>query len=139
MPTGAGTANLTRQNVGLRIERRTLTVPGAPEAKAKAVIRTLDPLKAVEVLVNGAPAGTMFDAYAVQNGAAPYGRTVKLAHVVVLPDGTADVAAELRFFDSGFTSVVLVPTGQLPSGVSLSSATAVPVLAMAAPTHCSTH
>ena len=139
VPTGAGTANLTRQNVGLRIERRMLTVPGAPAAKAKAVIRTLDPLEAVEVLVNGAPAGAMFDAYAVQNGAAPYGRAVKLAHVMVMSDGTADVAAQLRFFDSGFTSVVLVPTGTLPSGVSLALGPAVPVLAMAAPTHCSMH
>ncbi len=80
-----------------------------------------------------------FDAYAVWNGAAPYGRAVKLAHVMVTPDGTADVAAQLRFFDSGFTSVVLVPTGTLPTGATVSAAKDVPVLAMAASTHCSMH
>lgn len=138
VPTGAGTENRSRQNVGLRIERRVLALSGAPNAKAKAIIRDLGPLDAVEVAVRAAPAGAMFDAYAVQNMTAPYGRAVKLAHLMVKNDGTAEVAAQLRFFESGFTNVVLTPTGQLPSGASMSVIGA-PVMQLAVANHCSMH
>ena len=139
VPTGAGTQGLTRQNVGLRIERRPFAVPGAPDAKGKAVIRSLGAVDAVELSVRGAPAGTMVDAYAVQNMTAPYGRAVKLAHLMVKADGTAESAAQLLFFESGFTNVVLTVPGQLPSGATLASAAAVPVLQVAVANHCSMH
>ena len=91
VPTGAGTENLTRQNVGLRVVQRALVVPGAPDAKAKAVIRSLGPLDAVELLLSGLPSGGMYDAYAVQNASPPYGRVVKLAHLMATPAGTAEI------------------------------------------------
>jgi YVTN family beta-propeller protein len=138
VPSGRGTDHLTRQNVGRRIERRALDVPATPDAKAKAVIRSLGPLEAVEITLRGAPVNTMFDAYAVRNAEAPYGRAVKLAHFMVRDDGTAEVAAQLEFFASGFTSVVLVPPGQIPAGASI-SAMSVPVLQVAAANHCATH
>lgn len=106
---------LTRQNVGLRIEHRKLSVPGAPTAKAQAVIRNLGPVDAVDIIVTEAPPGNKFSAYAVQNMSAPYGQSVKLADLTVKDDGTVDTAAQLRFFDSGFTNVVLVAPGQVPS------------------------
>lgn len=81
-----------------------------------AVRRNLGPLEAVEVSLRQAPAGAMFDAYAVQNMSAPYGRAVKLGHAMVAADGMVELAAQLKFFESGFTNVVLVPTGELPSG-----------------------
>lgn len=138
VPTGAGTTGLGRQNVGLRIERRTIVVPNSPAAKAKAVIRTLGPLDAVEISSRGLSAGAMYDAYAVQNMTAPYGRAVKLVHVMAKPDGTIDAAAQLNFFESGFTTVVLTPPGELPSGASL-SVLAVPVLEVASANHCAMH
>ncbi len=138
VPAGPGTENLTRQNVGLRIERRLLALSGAPNAKAKAIIRDLGPLEAVDVTVRAAPAGAMFDAYAVENMTAPYGRAVKLAHLMVKDDGTAEITAQLRFFESGFTNVVLTPTGQLPSGASM-SLVGVPVMQLAMANHCSMH
>ncbi len=138
VPTGDGMAGLGRQNVGLRIERRMLAVPNAPDAKAKAVIRDLGPLEAVEIGARGVPAGAMYDAYAVQNMTAPYGRAVKLVHVMAKPDGTIDAAAQLRFFESGFTSVVLTLPGDLPTGATLSSL-AVPVLEVASANHCAMH
>ena len=139
VPTGTGSANLTRQNVGLRIERRMLAVPGAPDAKGKAVLRDLGPLDAVEVALRAAPAGGMYDVYAVQNMTAPYGKAVKLAHLMVKEDGTAEIAAQLRFFESGFTNVVLTASGQLPSGASLSSAASAAVQQVAVANHCSMH
>lgn len=138
VPSGAGTSNLGRQNVGLRIERRMVAVPAAAMAKAKAVIRSLGPVDAVEISARQAPAGAMYDVYAVQNMSAPYGKAVKLAHVMVKPDGTIDVAAQLQFFATGFGSVVIAPEGQLPAGASL-SAMAVPVLELASANHCSMH
>ncbi|WP_411281552.1 cytochrome D1 domain-containing protein [Gemmatimonas sp.] len=138
VPTGAGTANLTRQNVGLRIERRRLPVPGAAGAKGKAVIRSLGPIDVVEIALRDAPSGAMLDVYAVQNDAAPFGRVVKLAHLMVRNDGTAEVAAQLRFFDSGFSTVVLVPVGQIPVGATTSSAAmSVNIVALAG--HCAMH
>jgi len=138
VPTGPGTANLTRQNVGLRIERRMVTVPGATLAKGKAVIRNLGPLDAVELTLREAAAGAMYDAYAVQNASAPYGKAVKLAHLMVKADGTAEITAQLRYFESGFTNVVLVAPGTMPSGASLSAAP-VPVMMVASASHCSMH
>jgi YVTN family beta-propeller protein len=138
VPTGAGTATLARQNVGLRIERRTLVVPGAADAKAKAVLRSLGPLEAVEITIRQAPAGTMVDAYAVQNTMAPYGRAVKLAHLMVKEDGTAEIAAQLRFFESGFTNIVVVPAGQTPAGAT-TSAIPVGIQLLALRGHCSMH
>ena len=52
--------------------------------------------------------------------------------------GTAEVAAQLRFFESGFTIVGLTPTGQLPSGASM-SVVGVPVMQLAVANHCSIH
>ena len=69
---------------------------------------------------------------------APYGKAVKLAHVMVKPDGTIDVAAQLQFFASGLGIVVIAPEGQLPTGASLSS-TVVPVLELSSANHCSMH
>lgn len=138
VPSGAGTSGLTRQNVGLRIERRALVVPNAPTAKAKAVIRNLGPLEAVEIGARGLQSGVMYDAYAVQNMTAPYGRAVKLAHVVAKNDGTIDAAANLEFFGSGFTNVVLTIPGELPSGSSFSSVP-VPVVQVASANHCAMH
>ena len=57
VPSGPGTANLGRQNVGLRVERRALAVPAAATAKAKAVIRDLGSVDAVEISARQAPAG----------------------------------------------------------------------------------
>lgn len=138
VPSGAGTSGLTRQNVGLRIERRALTVPDAPAAKAKAVIRNLGPLEAVEISGRGLAAGAMYDAYAVQNMTAPFGRAVKLVHVMAKADGTIDAAANLKFFESGFTNVVLTLPGELPPGASF-SAVPVPVLQVASSNHCAMH
>ena len=138
VPSGTGTQGLTMQNVGLRIERRMLAVPGAAEAKGKAVIRNLGPVDAVELTLREAPAGAMYDVYAVQNTTAPYGKAVKLAHIMVKPDGTAEIAAQLRFFDSGFSTIVLTAPGELPSGATLSSV-AVPVVQVAVANHCSMH
>ena len=138
VPSGSGTANLGRQNVGLRIEHHMLAVPSAAMAKGKAVIRSLGPVDAVEVSARQAPAGAMYDVYAVQNLSAPYGKAVKLAHVMVKPDGTIDVAAQLQFFASGFGNVVIAQEGQLPVGASL-SAIAIPVLELASANHCSMH
>jgi YVTN family beta-propeller protein len=133
VPSGAGTIGLVRQNVGLRIERKVVVVPNAAEAKAKAVIRNLGAVDAVELNVRGAPAGAMYDVYAVQNSTVPHGKAVKLAHIVVKPDGTGEVAAQLRFFDAQFDGVVLVPPGQRPEG-STTSGEAVLQVAVAA--HC---
>ena len=138
VPSGAGIANLGRQNVGLRVEHRMLTVPGAAMARGKAVIRSLGPVDAVEISARQAPVGAMYDVYAVQNTSAPYGKAVKLAHVMVKPDGTIDVAAQLQFFATGFGNVVIAPEGQLPSGASLSTVV-VPVLELASANHCSMH
>jgi YVTN family beta-propeller protein len=134
--SGAGTGNLGRQNVGLRIERRGFSAPGSPAAKGKAVIRSLGPVDAVELSLREAPAGAMYDAYAVENSIAPHGRAVQLAHIMVKPDGTADIAAQLRFFDGGFSGVVLVPPGRRPSGASASSEA---VLVLALSRHCDMH
>ena len=138
VPSGPGTANLGRQNVGLRIERRMLSVPAAAMAKGKTVIRSLGAVDAVEISARQAPAGAMYDIYAVQNMTAPYGKAVKLAHVMVKQDGTIDVAAQLQFFASGFGNVVFTPEGQLPSGATVSTI-AVPVLQLASANHCSMH
>ena len=138
VPSGPGRANLGRQNVGLRIERRALSVPGAAMARAKAVVRTLGAVDAVEITARLAPAGGMYDVYAVQNATAPYGKAVKLAHVMVKPDGTIDTAAQLQFFASGFSTVVMTVAGELPSGATLSTL-AVPVLQLASANHCSMH
>ena len=138
VPSGPGTANLGRQSVGLRIERRLVAVPGAAMAKAKAVIRNLGPVDAVELSARQAPAGAMYDVFAVQNSSAPYGNAVKLARVMVKPDGTAEAAAQLQFFASGFGNVVIAPSGELPSGASLSTL-AIPVLELATSNHCSMH
>ncbi|MGH7637042.1 MAG: hypothetical protein ACREOK_05270, partial [Gemmatimonadaceae bacterium] len=136
--SGAGTQNLTRQSVGLRLERRALRVPSGPNAKAKAVIRNLGPLDAVDITIRQAPAGAMMDVYAVENMASPHGRAVKLAHLMVKDDGTAEIGAQLRFWESGFTSVVLVPAGQTPAGATVSVAP-VPVMVVALAGHCSMH
>lgn len=80
----------------------------------------------------------MFDAYAVQNMTPPYGRAVMLGHAMAAVDGTAELAAQLRFFASGFTNVVLVPTGTLPTGASVSMLP-VPVLQVASANHCAMH
>lgn len=63
---------------------------------------------------------------------------MKLAHVMVKPDGTLDVAAQLQFFASGFGNVVIAQEGQLPVGAWL-SAIAIPVLELASANHCSMH
>ena len=138
VPTGPGTTGLTRQNVGLRIERRMVPVPEAPAARVKAVIRNLGPLDAVEVAGRLAPAGSMYDVYAVQNLVAPFGKAVKLAHVMTKTDGTFEITAQLKFFDSGFSNVVLTRPGQLPAGSS-SSLVPVPVRQVASANHCSMH
>jgi YVTN family beta-propeller protein len=138
VPSGTGTQNLSRQNVGLRLERRALRVPSGPDAKAKAVIRNLGPLDGVEVTIRSAPAGAMVDVYAVENMSPPHGRSVKLAHLMVKEDGTAEIGAQLRFWESGFTSVVLVPAGQTPAGATVSAAP-VPVMVVALAGHCSMH
>jgi hypothetical protein len=138
VPTGTGADNLTRQNVGLRVVQRALVVPGAPNAKGKAVIRSLGPLDAIEIMLRGLPPGGMYDAYAVENSSPPYGRSVKLAHLMATPAGTAEIAAQLEFFSSGFSTVVLVRPGETPPGTT-SSAVAVPVLQVAAANHCSMH
>ncbi|GAC1658784.1 MAG: beta-propeller fold lactonase family protein [Gemmatimonadaceae bacterium] len=137
-PTGPGTEHLGRQNVGLRIEKRHLAIPGAAMAKAKSVIRDLGSVDAVEISARQAPAGAMYDVYAVQNMSAPYGKAVKLAHVMVKPDGTIDAAAQLRFFGSGFNTVVFALPGELPPGASL-SALPIPVLEIASANHCNMH
>jgi YVTN family beta-propeller protein len=136
VPSGDGTANLGRQNVGLRIERRSFSVPGAASAKGKAVIRSLGSVDAVEVSVRGASQGAMYDAYAVERSAAPYGKSVQLAHLMINPDGTADVAAQLRFFDGNFSGIVLVPAGERPAGATASGEA---VLQLALSGHCSMH
>ena len=138
VPSGAGTANLGRQNVGMRIERRMLVVPAEGMAKAKAVIRSLGPVDVVEIGARQAKPGAMFDVYATQNMAAPYGKAVKLAHVMVKPDGTIDAAAQLEFFASGLRGVVLVPMGEMPSGAMVGQLS-VPVLELASANHCSMH
>jgi YVTN family beta-propeller protein len=138
VPSGSGTSNLGRQNVGLRIEHRALAVPGAATAKAKAIIRNLGPVDAVEISARQAPAGAMYDVYAVQNASAPYGKAVKLAHVMVKPDGTVDATAQLEFFASGFRNVVIAVSGELPSGASLTSL-AVPAMEVASANHCNMH
>lgn len=138
VPTGTGSSGLGRQNVGMRIERRAITVPEAPIAKAKAVIRDLGAVEAVEISARQAPAGAMYDVYAVQNMSAPFGRAVKLAHVMVKGDGTIDAAAQLEFFASGFSNVVFASPGVLPAGATLSTL-AFPVLQVASANHCSMH
>lgn len=138
VPVGAGTANLTHQQTVHRIERRALQVPGSPEAKAKAVIRSLGAVDLLEFTLRGASAGLMMDAYAVQNSAPPHGRSVKLAHIMVRADGTADAAAQLRFFDGGFSNVVLVPAGRTPPGASV-SAGGLEVVQVALARHCDIH
>ena len=107
-------------------------------AKGKAVIRSLGSVDAVEISARQAPAGAMYDVYAVQNSSAPYGKAVKLAHVMVKPDGTIDAAAQLQFFASGFVNVVIAPEGALPAGASLSTVS-IPVLELASANHCSMH
>jgi YVTN family beta-propeller protein len=138
--TGASSdaRNLNHQNVGLRIERRMLTIPGDSAAKGKAVIRNLGPLDAVEVTIRGATQGKALDAYAVANSAPPYGRAVKLAHFTIKPDGTGDFAAQLRFFDSRYSTIVIVPAGQLPAG---SATSEIPgeTRQLASIDHCSMH
>jgi YVTN family beta-propeller protein len=109
-------APLGRSGAGRRIERRSMPVPNAPAAKAKAVIRSLADVDLVDITVRGAPAGAMYDVFAVERSSAPHGRAVKLAHVMVRPDGTAEVSAQLQFFDGRLTGVVLVPAGSLPPG-----------------------
>jgi YVTN family beta-propeller protein len=136
VPSGNGTANLGHQNVGFRIERRSFSIPGDASAKGKAVIRSLGPVEAVELSVRGASPGGMYDAYAVEHSTAPYGKSVQLAHLMIKPDGTADVAAQLRFFDGGFSNIVLTPAGQPPSGAT-ASLEAVQQVAVSA--HCSAH
>lgn len=138
VPSGTGTANLTRQNVGLRIERRILAIPSDMDAKGKAIIRDLGLIDVVEISLRQAPAGAMYDAYAVQNMNAPYGKSVKLAHLMVSPEGTAEITAQLRYFESGFTNVVLVAPGLTPSGASFSSGF-VSVMQVASANHCSMH
>lgn len=137
VPAGAAGDTLGRQNVGLRIERRALAFSGPATGRGKAVIRSLGAVDAVEVAVRQAPARAVYDVYAVQNATAPYGRVVKLARVGVKADGSAEIAAQLRFFESGMSTVVLTPPGELPSGASASAAVPVAPLAMAS--HCSTH
>jgi YVTN family beta-propeller protein len=138
VPTGTGADNLTRQNVERRVVQRALAVPGAPNAKGKAVIRSLGPLDAVEIMLRALPSGGMYDVYAVENSSPPHGRSVKLAHLMATPAGTAEIAAQLEFFASGFNTVVLVAPGETPSGT-MSSAMAVPVLQVAAANHCAMH
>ena len=110
----------------------------AKPATTPAVLRNLGPLDVVEISIRQAPANTMVDAYAVQNMTAPYGRVVKLAHLMVKGDGTAEVAAPLRFFESGFSNVVLVPAGQSPAGAT-TSALSVAVQVVALSGHCAMH
>jgi len=112
VPSGDGRANLGRQNVGLRIERRSFSVPGSASARGKAVIRSLGSVDAVELSIRGASAGEMYDAYAVERSGEPYGKSVQLAHMTVKADGTADVTAQLRFFDGAYSTIVLVPPGR---------------------------
>jgi hypothetical protein len=100
------------------------------------VIRSLGPVDAVELSVRGASPDAMYDAYAVEHSAAPYGKSVQLAHLMIKADGTADVAAQLRFFDGGFSNIVLTPAGQPPSGAT-ASLEAVQQVAVSA--HCSAH
>ena len=80
----------------------------------------------------------MYDVYAVQNMVAPFGKAVKLAHVMTKADGTFEITAQLKFFDSGFGNVVLTRPGQLPAGSSL-SLVLVPVRQVASANHCSMH
>lgn len=114
VPSGDGTANLGRQNVGLRIERSQLSIPGFPSGKGKAVIRSLGAVDAVELSVRGAPPGATYDAWAVEHPTAPHGKTVELARIIVKADGTAEGSAQLRFFAAGFSEIVLLPDGQPP-------------------------
>ena len=107
-------------------------------ANAKAVIRDLGPVEAVKISARQAPAGAMYDVYAVQNMTAPYGRAVKLAYVMVKGDGSIDAAAQLEFFASGFTNVVFASPDVLPAGATLSTL-AFPVLQVASANQCSMH
>lgn len=120
-----------------RIERKALTVPGASTAKGKAVIRSLPDVDLVDITVRGAPAGAMYDAFAVERSPSPHGRVVKLAHVMVRADGTAEVAAQLQFFDGGLSDVILVPAGSRPAGAL--GGKVEEAVQVAAATHCSNH
>jgi YVTN family beta-propeller protein len=135
VPSGAGTANLGRQNVGLRIDRHAFAIPGST-AKGKAVVRSLGAVDAVDLSVRAAPPGAMYDVYAVARSTAPYGKSVQLAHIMIRDDGTADAAAQLRFFDAGFSGIVLVPPGESPSG-SIASGVVVRLVALSG--HCDMH
>jgi hypothetical protein len=55
---------------------------------------------------------------------------------MIKDDGTADAVAQLRFFDGGFSGVVLVRAGERPSGSTVSNEV-VQVVALSG--HCDMH
>ena len=107
--------------MGLCIQRRTLPGPGAPATNAKVVIRNLGPLVAVEVTSGALPAGAVFDACAVQNAVAPYGRAVKRAHAWRRRTARRTSPPNSASSSRGSHTVVLTAPNQRRAGASLAA------------------
>lgn len=111
VPIGhAGTANLTRQGLGAKIENFQVEVRGAAEeATAAASVRAVEGLEEVDLTAKGLPADATFTLYAQSK------KSVK-ALIDVTADAQGGVPEALTFakFFGVYDRLFLLPEGQQP-------------------------
>jgi YVTN family beta-propeller protein len=104
---GAGTANLSKQGLHLRI--KTFDLPLADGASAKVFVRELTTTDQISVVGYDMPPEATYTLFAGNAGG-----HVALSDFVVTPNGQAGAALTTDFFDQ-FDRVSIMPKGQRPS------------------------
>lgn len=103
VPSGDGTTGLTQQNINLKITSQKITVAGSGEAEV--VVRELDGVDSVDVDAKGLIAGAKYKVLAVSAS----GAQQVIADFKADATGKGKVNPNVKFFDAGYTSVVVTP------------------------------
>lgn len=99
VPTGDGRANLTMQNVGLRVEASDVMITGGGEAEI--VLRELVGVDSVDVQASKLAAGAKYNVFAVKAD----GTRQLIGDLTANAMGKGSINPLLKFFDAGFVRV----------------------------------
>lgn len=111
VPEGDGTANLTEQGLGKRIENYEIDVSrlGDKDAKALASVRRVSELDEIDVTARGLPPNRSFTVYASD------GRDAEpITGVTADEMGVVDEALAFTRFFGNYNRVILLPKGRRP-------------------------
>lgn len=110
VPRGTGTARLTRQGLGRRVQTLAAEVRGGGAGgKAKVTVREVDALDELDFTASGLPPKATFTAFGVRGD-----RSAPLRDVTTDAEGGIDEALAFADFFDAYDRVVLVPKGQRP-------------------------